>query len=474
MADPSLMQGQNPFSPEIQQLAETIGNHIMSIQSAAPPGLYETSIPPDLQPAYQQWKQQYAPRDSGVDYDLPGAFLAGVRPDPLTGHMPDTFKKPNHPTFSNESQYAPMHPELAGQWTGPNRDQYQPASQPAPGIQQGPAGTLPPPAGSPSSPPPGMDFAALRQQIMGQGQQPDVGMGGRVLQNISQQIPPGTVPGFLFALIRGLTGTPEASKLDPVQLRQLQLQELGQVSQMESNQQKSEWYRNRDTRQAGIDKQFTDALAKGDLVPSFTNGPRGASVSLKPKSAGGKPTIIAPPGGTAMMFDTTTGTLKPVPVEGGGTYTRPAAPTKPPQMTSSTRTMIEASPKVLQLADRVDGLIDSNYKQLGPAQGRWAEFMAGKVGSPNPQFTKLRTDVGLLTTLLMRMHVGARGGEYVMKHFQDMIDSGRQSPENLHAAISEIRSYAQDVQAEGQPQKTKAAPLPSPAVPQGWSVEPLP
>jgi hypothetical protein len=126
-----------------------------------------------------------------------------------------------------------------------------------------------------------------------------------------------------------------------------------------------------------------------------------------------------------------------------------AAATKDSELTSSTKTMTEAAPRVLGLVDRVDKLVDEQTKTLGPAASRWQEYMAGKVGAPNPEFTKLRTDVGLLTTLLMRMHVGARGGEYIMKHFQDLIDTGKQSPENLKAALGEIRTYAQDVQAEG-------------------------
>lgn len=38
------------------------------------------------------------------DYDLQGAFLDGELRD--DGHLTDRFKKPNHPTFSNESKYS--------------------------------------------------------------------------------------------------------------------------------------------------------------------------------------------------------------------------------------------------------------------------------------------------------------------------------------------------------------------------------
>jgi hypothetical protein len=48
------------------------------------------------------------------------------------------------------------------------------------------------------------------------------------------------------------------------------------------------------------------------------------------------------------------------------------------------------------------------------------------------------------------MHVGARGGEYIMKHFQDTIDASHQSPENMKATLEEIRAYAQNIEQEGE------------------------
>jgi hypothetical protein len=121
---------------------------------------------------------------------------------------------------------------------------------------------------------------------------------------------------------------------------------------------------------------------------------------------------------------------------------------KQDDLTAATKSMIEAAPGVLKLSARVRQLVDEQEKSLGPEAGRWNEFMTGKVGAPNPEFTKLRTDVGLLTTKLMRMHVGARGGEMMMSHFKDLIDSGKQSPENLRAALDEIDSYAKETASE--------------------------
>ncbi len=77
---------------------------------------FETALAPAEETAFQAWKQTAAPTDTGADYDLRGAYKAGLKPDPATGHWPDTFKKPNHPTFSNQSIYAQDKPERAGRW----------------------------------------------------------------------------------------------------------------------------------------------------------------------------------------------------------------------------------------------------------------------------------------------------------------------------------------------------------------------
>lgn len=90
---------------------------------------FDTKLSEPEEKQFQVWKQRYAPNDSGADYDLRGAFKAGLTPDPKTGHWPDTYKKPNHPTFSNQSIYASQAPNKAGTWNG---DQYVPPQQAAP------------------------------------------------------------------------------------------------------------------------------------------------------------------------------------------------------------------------------------------------------------------------------------------------------------------------------------------------------
>lgn len=75
---------------------------------------YDTKLTPDQEKGFQAWKAKVAPHDSGVDFDWRGAYLADLKPD-SRGHYFDTYKKPNHPTFSTGSIYStPEHP--GGVW----------------------------------------------------------------------------------------------------------------------------------------------------------------------------------------------------------------------------------------------------------------------------------------------------------------------------------------------------------------------
>jgi hypothetical protein len=67
---------------------------------------YDTRLSPDEEAKFQAWRSKLPPdlQNTG-DYDLRGAFRANAK-EAANGHLPDTFKKPNHMTFSAESQYS--------------------------------------------------------------------------------------------------------------------------------------------------------------------------------------------------------------------------------------------------------------------------------------------------------------------------------------------------------------------------------
>jgi hypothetical protein len=92
---------------------------------------YDTPLKPNQAAAYQQWRLKL-PNDlrNTADYDLQGAYLAAMQADGRL-HMGDQFKKPNHMTFSDGSQYSTPQKQ-GGHWSNtgipnpanPNDGQY--------------------------------------------------------------------------------------------------------------------------------------------------------------------------------------------------------------------------------------------------------------------------------------------------------------------------------------------------------------
>jgi hypothetical protein len=89
---------------------------------------YNTQLSPEEEAAYMKWAKENNRLEDSYDYDMRGAFRKGITADP-NGHFPDTFKKPNHPTFSDQSQYHGVDGMVGGSWL---RQGEQDAFQPGP------------------------------------------------------------------------------------------------------------------------------------------------------------------------------------------------------------------------------------------------------------------------------------------------------------------------------------------------------
>jgi hypothetical protein len=109
---------------------------------------YNTPIPAAHQAAFDQWVNNRKastgrnPLGDRYDYDVNGYFLSGAGTD-SRGHGTDKFKKPNHPTFSDESQYHGLDGYVGGRWvtTPTGQFTYQPSQtnvdfHSVPGLQQ--------------------------------------------------------------------------------------------------------------------------------------------------------------------------------------------------------------------------------------------------------------------------------------------------------------------------------------------------
>lgn len=87
---------------------------------------HNTELEPSEEAKYQSWvktQSKKVGRDVSkdeIDYDLRGDWKQGAERDER-GHGGDLFKKPNHPTFSEESQYHGTpdeegKPQVGGKW----------------------------------------------------------------------------------------------------------------------------------------------------------------------------------------------------------------------------------------------------------------------------------------------------------------------------------------------------------------------
>jgi hypothetical protein len=94
---------------------------------------YNTRLSPKLE---EEYKKVFKPEDS-TDYDMRGWFFEQFMNNPLVipspnkegAHYPDTYKKPNHPTFSMDSRYNGVNGNYGGVWgEEEGKDTFKPSS----------------------------------------------------------------------------------------------------------------------------------------------------------------------------------------------------------------------------------------------------------------------------------------------------------------------------------------------------------
>lgn len=76
---------------------------------------YNTPLNAEEEAQFQAWAKAHKRERDTYDYDLRGAWKSNSQ-EADNGHLPDTFKKPNHPTFSIESQYNGKDGAVGGRW----------------------------------------------------------------------------------------------------------------------------------------------------------------------------------------------------------------------------------------------------------------------------------------------------------------------------------------------------------------------
>lgn len=76
---------------------------------------YNTILSPQNEAAFQTWATANPRLGNTYDYDSRGFWQAGAGQN-ANGHGSDQWKKPNHPTFSNQSMYHGLDGNQGGAW----------------------------------------------------------------------------------------------------------------------------------------------------------------------------------------------------------------------------------------------------------------------------------------------------------------------------------------------------------------------
>lgn len=110
--------------------------------------------------------------------------------------------------------------------------------------------------------------------------------------------------------------------------------------------------------------------------------------------------------------------------------------------TGSTRSRAQfALSGVLQEIPPVQAQIKSLSGELGPVQGRWNEFMTGKVGADNPRLSGLRTSLKNIATAWMRLHANS---ESAREEFENVLARSKTAGDliaNLNAIGQQAQNY---------------------------------
>lgn len=141
--------------------------------------------------------------------------------------------------------------------------------------------------------------------------------------------------------------------------------------------------------------------------------------------------------------------------------------------TTNQRTASGRAENVLAMVPEVTSRLDAMKGQIGPEMGRWNEFMQGRVGTNNPQFAALRSDLLMMSSAVALAHAQGRLPENLREEFDNAINAPKQTPENLKATINAMVPWLEQVRDQGERPGTPHAPVNEPTrpanVPEGYT-----
>jgi hypothetical protein len=146
--------------------------------------------------------------------------------------------------------------------------------------------------------------------------------------------------------------------------------------------------------------------------------------------------------------------------------TRAAMANDPNKLTNTMKTMKQQAQQTLPGIDRALTETAQVADMLGPGEGRWNDFIQGKIGVSDPRFAHYKDEIGMVSSAVTLAHARGRMSNELFDHFQQMFDAGKQAPENMIQALDVAKEWLSDYANMGEPGSpgTPAAPN-APAAP---------
>ena len=111
-----------------EQLAELLLNSLSSQEDPYDfTDRYNTELSPEEELEFRDWAEKNNRTNDIYDYDIKGAWKeikAGTMTEDERHHLGDKYKKPNHPTFSNQSIYNNIDGYIGGEWQQDKKGNY--------------------------------------------------------------------------------------------------------------------------------------------------------------------------------------------------------------------------------------------------------------------------------------------------------------------------------------------------------------
>lgn len=137
---------------------------------------------------------------------------------------------------------------------------------------------------------------------------------------------------------------------------------------------------------------------------------------------------------------------------------RAANANDPNKLTNTMKTMKQQAQSTLPGIERAMDETERVAGLLGPVEGRWNDFMTGKVGAGDPTFKHYKDEIGMVQSAVTLAHARGRMSNELFEHFEKMFDAGKLTPENMMQALNVAHEWLSDYATMGEtPVKRPAA-----------------